>query len=89
MKTTKSLKLLLSEAYEVEGELIQLIEQCFKEMFKENSIYMYSLFEDDLESGRDYNGCLQPLDFYKRQVEEHKIRVESVKNSTNQEDDNE
>lgn len=70
MNTTKLLKSLLSESYEVEKELNDLIEQCFKEMFGDYSTYAFSLFEEDLQSGREYNGCLQGLQYYKQCVED-------------------
>ena len=68
MSTTKLLKSLLSESYETEKELTDLIKECFKEMFKEHGDYAFSVFEDDLQSGREYNGCLQSIDYYKQQI---------------------
>lgn len=79
MKTNKLLKSLISNAYETEGELCQLIEECFKEIFQEDAQYAYSLFEEDLETGREYNGCLQSLDYYKRQINEIKCIREKKK----------
>lgn len=79
MANTKLIKTLLSEAYEVEGELLSFIEQCFKELFKDDAVYAFSLFEEDVDSGRDYNGCIQNLDFFQRQVEENRACMKKYK----------
>ena len=70
MSISKQLKKLLSHSYEVEAELSDLIEQCFKEIFKEQASYAISLFEEDLEGGKEFNGCLQGLEYYKAQVKQ-------------------
>jgi len=69
MKTTSLLKQLISESYQMESDLVELIKECLKEIFKDNHLAACSLFEEDLEGGRDWNGCLQSLEFYKRQLE--------------------
>lgn len=89
MQLTKQLKILLSDAYEAEGELTDIIHQCFKEIFKEHATYAYSLFEEDVQGGREYNGCLQSLEYYKRQINDHKKRVEEHRKTREKEDSNE
>ncbi len=79
MNTTKSLKALLSESYQTESDLNQIIEECFKEIFKHNSTYICSLFEEDLQSGRECNGCLQGLEYYKNAVERDLKRLNEFK----------
>jgi len=48
-ETTKLLKVFLADAYQKEEHFIQLIEDCFKEIFKEQSSYFVSVFKEDLE----------------------------------------
>ncbi len=87
MNIAKLLKQLLSDSYEVEGELNDIIKQCFEEMFKEHKGYAFSLFEEDLQNGRAYNGCLQGLDYYKQEIgklkEAAENRAQRIKNAEN------
>lgn len=84
MQLTKQLKQLLSNAYEVEGELTDLIEQCFKEIFQEQASLAYSMFEEDVQSGREYNGCLQGLHYYKQQIADNDRRMKEYKEKDNE-----
>jgi len=76
---TKQLKMLLADAYESEGQLTDIIEECFKDIFKEQAAYAYSMFEEDLQSGREYNGCLQGLEYYKQQIADNDKRMKEYK----------
>ena len=76
---TKQLKMLLADAYEAEGELKDLIEQCFEEIFQGQANYAFSMFEEDVQSGREYNGCLQGLDYYKQLIADNDKRMKAYK----------
>lgn len=69
MDTNKMIKKLLVEAYETESELVDIIKDCLKEMFPENEAYIIHMFEDDLASGKNWNGCLQGISYYKTLIE--------------------
>lgn len=76
MTLTKQLKSLLSSSYELEGHLSDLLEECFKEIFKDKATSAIAFLQDDLETGMQYNGCIQDLEYFKRQVGGNKANVE-------------
>jgi len=87
VKSAKLIKQLLSESYEVQNELVDLIEECFKDIFGSNSTYLFSEFEADIASGRDYNGCLQGLAYYKsKDIEHQKHRALWIQKEKEKED---
>ncbi len=79
MNPTKFLKQLLSQSLEREQDLSSLIEECFKEIFKDRSIYALSLLEDDLDNGKNWDRCLQPLGYYKNRIAEEDRNLEEYK----------
>ncbi len=78
MRTNKLLKSLLADSYETQNNLVELIKECFEEIFKDESSYAFNFFEDDLES-RDYCGCLQDLEYYKGQIKQYFERMDATK----------
>ena len=74
-------KQLLAEQIEIESELIDFIKECLKEIFPnvEDNYIIYE-FESDVENGREFNGCIQTLNYYKQMAERNaKERKERVK----------
>lgn len=80
MNTIKNLKTLLTESYQLESELLELIDQCFKEIFTDKFIIAQNSFEEDLYSGRHFNGCLQNLDYHK-QIAHRSDQMKSMQKS--------
>lgn len=83
MNITKELKLLLSDSYQLESELTDIIKQCFEEIFKDQGSYAYSIFKDDLLNGRENCGCLQGLNYYKQLIAENEKRIAEYKQKEN------
>lgn len=68
MKTFEVLKVLKS-SIELNNELIELVEECLKEIFKDKSSVVIGMFLDDIDM-INYNGCLQSLECYKNSMKE-------------------
>lgn len=70
------LKIILAESLERECELASLCKEMLKEIFPDMPFVIYE-FENDLQAGREYNGCFQSLEYYKSQAKRH---MEHIKN---------
>lgn len=75
----QELKVMIKDAIELEGQLIDLIKECFQEIFHVESNYIISEFEQDLEGGMEFNGCIQPLRYYKTQMKRIRDSKENQK----------
>ena len=61
----------LSESLKREEELIELIEECLKDIFKEDAQSAIAKLNFSIE-GYEYNGCFESLESIRRDVEEGK-----------------
>lgn len=56
----QELKSLLSQAYELEAELIRVVKQCLQEIFPDDKGVVCEFLED-VENGMEWSGCLQGI----------------------------
>lgn len=75
----QELKDLLTDSFEFEKELIDLVKQCFTALFPENNEILIRKFEEDIESGMEMWGCLQTLEFYHKENDECEERKKRMR----------
>lgn len=68
MNNQEMYKQMLKNEIELNGQLVELLEQCFDEMFKDKSRSKKYQLKEDVSFGHEYNGCLQSLDYYKDKI---------------------
>jgi len=68
MHSNKLLKELLAHSYKTEKELLQLIYECFREIFKQHSNLAIAMLDDELSVGMEVDGFLRRLSYFKRNV---------------------
>jgi len=68
MTILKEYKQVVKYHIEIESEIIDLLRKCFERIYGESAVSrcMYIL-EEDMETGMEYNGCLQGLYAYDRE----------------------
>jgi len=79
----KELKILLRHQLSIEKELVELIEECFKEIFKDEAEEMLLNLYNTLENFEEY-GCVQSLCYhlkqYEKLLEQKKLEEKTDKN---------
>jgi len=67
----RDLKKLLMNSLLMEEELIRLVEECLDILFKPTGLVEKAKyhFNEDLEHGFTWNGCLQSIDTMKKNIE--------------------
>ena len=63
----RELKKQLKQSLEMEEQLVELVEQCLKELFKENGQRAVSYFNEYYET-YEYNGYLQSVEGIKKRI---------------------
>ncbi len=62
-----SYKKMLISAWELERELIELLEECLSKLYPERKEMAISSLKQNIEM-MDYNGCLQNLNYMERMM---------------------
>lgn len=57
----KELKTLLIKAYELESNLYDFCIECLNKIYGDDAKEAIFMFDEDIEEGMDWNGCLQSL----------------------------